>query len=488
MNRLLFLSLTVATLGFVACSDSAIVNSGESSGELQSSEDASSTKQASSTKVSSSEEETSADSKSSSSKAPEVTDPEYWNDALDYETLVDDRDGESYRTIEIGNQTWLAENLRFTPKVGKSWCYDRMSGNCETYGRLYDWTAAEKACPEGWSLPDTSDWSALVKTAGGKVSAAAKLKAKTILWDINKGTDNYGFSAIPGGIFDGDEYFDMGVTAIWWSATSANGTEAMSIDMLGTSAAVRTSKMLKSAGIAIRCILKTSSPNSSSALTSSSNERLSSSNVPTSDPVRSSSSVAPSSSSLKASSSSEAVSSSSYVKEFGVFIDQENSVEYETVIIGGQTWFAKNANVQLNSYGICYDQLSTNCDSLGMLYAGSSPQICPNGTHIPTKDEWQTLIDYDGGTLATQGKRLKSESFLWTGERGTDDFGFAAMPGGYVWQYEFYERSKNGYYWTSTVDATSPVYLLVSGSSDSLSFHAIESGSNPYYSVRCIVD
>lgn len=488
MNRFLYLSLTVATLGLVACSDSAIVNSGESSGELQSSEESSSVKQASSTKASSSEEETSTDSKSSSSKAPEVTDPEYWNDALDYGTLVDDRDGESYRTIEIGNQTWLAKNLRYTPKVGKSWCYDRMSGKCETYGRLYDWSAAGTACPEGWSLPDTTDWSALVKTAGGKVSAGAKLKAKTVLWGINKGTDAYGFSAIPGGIFDGDEYFDMGVTAIWWSATSANGTEAMSIDMLGTSAAVRTSKMLKAAGIGIRCILKTSSPKSSSALTSSSNAPTSSSNEPISDPVRYSSSLAPSSSSMERSSSSEAVSSSSYEPEFGIWINLDNLDTFKTVRIGNQVWFAENMNKQMSSYSHCYDQISENCDELGYLYSQSAFGVCPNGTHVPTNADWLELAQYNGGTLNTQGARLKIAGPSWVQKAGTDDYGFGAKPGGFLVGTTFSEIGQASYFWTSSAVGFDFLYVKISGDSDQMSILVPENGMSPYLSVRCIVD
>ncbi len=80
------------------------------------------------------------------------------------DTLVDIRDGKIYKITKIGQNVWMAENLDF--KTEKSYCYSNKVENCETYGRLYRWEAATKACPEGWHLPSEEEWQSLEKELG----------------------------------------------------------------------------------------------------------------------------------------------------------------------------------------------------------------------------------------------------------------------------------------------------------------------------------
>ncbi|MDR2694074.1 MAG: fibrobacter succinogenes major paralogous domain-containing protein, partial [Chitinispirillales bacterium] len=113
-------------------------------------------------------------------------------------TFTDSRDGKTYNTVKIGKQTWMAENLNYGTSSG-SWCYNDRDSYCKKYGRLYEWETAKKTCPSGWHLPSRQEWEALVTYAGGYEAAGKRLKS-TIGWnDSGSGTDDYGFSALPGG-------------------------------------------------------------------------------------------------------------------------------------------------------------------------------------------------------------------------------------------------------------------------------------------------
>ena len=180
---------------------------------------------------------------SSSSKVGCKTETE---DNCEYSELVDARDGQTYKTVRIGDQVWMAENLN--NKVDSSWCGGRTDyneGDCSKYGRFYTWAAAvgksedecgygktcglsgkvRGVCPEGWHLPDTTEWSKLFTAVGGISEAGKILKSQTGWNDYNgtsgnNGTDAYGFSALPAGYRSNNGYFfNGGNNAYFWSAT-----------------------------------------------------------------------------------------------------------------------------------------------------------------------------------------------------------------------------------------------------------------------------
>ena len=82
-------------------------------------------------------------------------------------TFIDTRDGKTYKSVEIGTQTWMAENLTWNT-VNRVFAYDNDPGNAITYGHLYNWETAIKACPLGWHLPSDAEWAALTFYLGGE--------------------------------------------------------------------------------------------------------------------------------------------------------------------------------------------------------------------------------------------------------------------------------------------------------------------------------
>ena len=132
-----------------------------------------------------------------------------------YGTLTDPRDGKIYKTVVIGTQTWMAENLNY--EISDSWCYGNKEENCEKYGRLYTWAAAMSAVPNGWHLPTNEEWDILAANVGGEANAGTKLKSKNG-WNSGNGTDDYGFAAFPAGRRHSDSFYDVGSYANFWTA------------------------------------------------------------------------------------------------------------------------------------------------------------------------------------------------------------------------------------------------------------------------------
>jgi len=166
-------------------------------------------------------------------------------------SFTDPRDGKTYRTVRIGNQTWMAENLNF--QTGNSLCYGNDNSNCSKYGRLYDWNTAMRACPAGWRLPNDADWKSLIQAAGGKDVAGTKLKSGASAWD---GTDDFGFTALSGGYHDTDDgsFNNVGSNGVWWSATESSATRAWGRDMGSGDDFVGENNNVKDYGFSVRCV------------------------------------------------------------------------------------------------------------------------------------------------------------------------------------------------------------------------------------------
>ncbi|MDR2554767.1 MAG: hypothetical protein LBC64_05000 [Fibromonadaceae bacterium] len=174
-------------------------------------------------------------------------------------TFTDIRDKKAYKTVKIGKQTWMAENLNFEAKDSK--CYDNKPDNCKKYGRLYDWKTAMKACPSGWYLPSEADWDDLILLVnpscplmGDCADAGAKLKAASGWNGDGNGTDNYGFTALPGGVgLSASKFRDAGNGGLWWSSSDdAKKASRISIDINGPD--VHRNSSDKNLLFSIRCL------------------------------------------------------------------------------------------------------------------------------------------------------------------------------------------------------------------------------------------
>jgi uncharacterized protein (TIGR02145 family) len=183
-------------------------------------------------------------------------------------TFTDTRDGQTYKTVKIGKQTWMAENLNYEIQ-DSSWCYKNRESYCRKYGRLYDWNTAKTVCPKGWKLPSREDWDYLGQAVGGEKEldnegmiywhdAGKKLKSKSGWNEKGDGTDDYGFSALPGECRKTDGGFDnvAGYVGYWWTATEGNVNRAYRRDIICYHDLVLESNADKSYGHSVRCVKK----------------------------------------------------------------------------------------------------------------------------------------------------------------------------------------------------------------------------------------
>lgn len=207
-----------------------------------------------------------------------------FNPTLSYGSLID-LEGNTYKTIQIGTQIWMAENLRVTkfrnntPILNISdslqwanlydnntqvaaWAhYQNDPSNNGVYGKLYNWYAAVNSngiCPQGWHVPSDGEWTTLTNFLGGEPVAAGKMKsAGTQYWKTPnvEATNSSGFSALAGGLryyySSFDFLFDFGT---WWSATADNTTRSWARYLSYEFGSVFRTSSIKENGFSIRCL------------------------------------------------------------------------------------------------------------------------------------------------------------------------------------------------------------------------------------------
>ena len=220
-------------------------------------------------------------------------------------TMTDERDGQTYKTVKIGTQTWMAENLNYAytgvpyryerdnevyTSDSTSWCYNNVPANCTKYGRFYTWAAAMDSvgewstndkgcgfdvvcsptypvrgvCPEGWHLPTVAEFKALFTAVGGTQDAknevlwnnVGKMLKSISGWKSSgNGTDAYAFSALPAGIKYNDRNFSFeGYLAYFWSSTEYDSYNAYYMNLDGNDDDVYLGNRYKNYGFSVRCV------------------------------------------------------------------------------------------------------------------------------------------------------------------------------------------------------------------------------------------
>ena len=213
-------------------------------------------------------------------------------------------------------------------------------------------------------------------------------------------------------------------------------------------------------------------------------------------------------------SSSSESSSSKVVEAFEpTFVDYRDGQTYGAVKVENQIWMAQNLNYQVN-HSFCYDKSASNCDKYGRLYTwagimdtlgglstngkgcgyGSTTcaptypvqGICPQGWHLPSKEEFETLIEALGGKY-TSGPKLKAKSGWKDSGNGTDDYDFSALPSGRRTAEGVYDLlGEYGDLWSSSMVDETNAYVLVLTAV--FRTDVLSADMRSAFAVRCIKD
>ncbi|MBR6834170.1 MAG: hypothetical protein IKM81_12420 [Fibrobacter sp.] len=353
--------------------------------------------------------------------------------------MTDPRDGKSYRTVVIGEQTWMAENLNFDSP--DSYCYNKTQDSCAKYGRLYTWAAAmdsagifskngagcgygktcnpaypvQGVCPSGWHLPTKNEFAALFLATGlkfkkkikeGEMFTGGSVLMSTKGWYKNSrsgvdGTDLYGFSALPAGFRNrGGLYDEVLIYTNFWNSTEMDNVSADNMYVGYADVAGLYHSFSKYSALSVRCVKNGKTP------------KL----ISTSD-------------FSKATKNSLPKANEDNANEEKLNVDMS---KYTTVQIGNRLWMAENMNEPTEG-SYCYDNDESKCRKYGRLYTWEAAQkVCPSGWHLPNLDDEKSLMRAVGSSdREERGYKLaaKGEWDFRDGE-AQDALGFSLLPAG----------------------------------------------------------
>jgi len=192
-------------------------------------------------------------------------------------SFTDTRDGKVYKTVAIGNQTWMAENLNY--ETANSYWYNNSSDSGDIYGRLYTWDAAmagasssnsnpsgvQGVCPSGWHLPSDNEWKQLEMFLGMSQSEAdtygfrgtdegKKMKSTSGWRDNRNGTNSSGFNALPGGLRTTYRSQLLSQDGLWWSSSEYSSSASLTRTLFYANDNVNRFQYNKPDCFSVRCL------------------------------------------------------------------------------------------------------------------------------------------------------------------------------------------------------------------------------------------
>jgi uncharacterized protein (TIGR02145 family) len=355
--------------------------------------------------------------------------------------FCDSRDNMAYKMTKIGTQVWMAENLNYNENGSK--CYNDIDSYCAAYGRLYDWNAAMKACPEGWHIPFDEEWDQLyshVDVTGGYYASsdfrslyAGKYLKATSGWNNNgNGTDDFGFTARPGGWYpDGGD--NVGKYGRWWSASEYDGKSAYSHQLVDYSDATGGYSYSEKDYLlfSVRCVQDTYEKCGSSeynpithfcesgvVILKCGNSIY---NNATQFCSEQDSKIYNKCGGLKYNTNTEICNNGSVqslCEMDNYFCDNRDNKAYKITTVGTQVWMAENLNYNANG-SKCYNDLDSYCATYGRLYNWNTAlTVCPEGWYLPTINELDTFMGINGFATLLGGFGHPDGSFGSVGYSG----------------------------------------------------------------------
>ena len=316
---------------------------------------------------------------------------------------------DGFPTVTIGNQTWMAENLNI--ETPGSVCYDNDPEQCKNGGRLYPIDEARTVCPEGWHLPDTSEFNTLIREVGDiKKLISANYNEWTKKY---AGTDDYGFRLRPTGVASDSSFTDGNFGT---GIRPPEACEDCYIDnaYLWTSTIPKKKKDHYNKYLGFFVWLPKYSIESYNLSENHAELMRMSVRCIKGEPV------------VKA-------------KTFETFTDPRDNKKYKIVEINGQKWMAENLNFK-SPRSICYDADDAMCEKFGRLYNLSEAQtVCPAGWHLPDTSEFKKLLNDAGSANAL----LYDEYDDWHGVDAEKEVGFEMRPSGVLEYQEFSGIERN---------------------------------------------
>lgn len=446
--------------------------------------------------------------------------------------FMDSRDSNVYEFVTIGDQVWMAENLKYLPSLNidgtnsstEPYYYvmgyyestvvseAKATANYNTYGVLYNGIAAATACPKGWHLPSNAEWETLIDHVGGAEVAGGKLKETGFdHWNNpNTGaTNEFAFNALPGGTLGTNKFFSgIKRRAYFWTSTKESPTANLIWYLDYGSEKIEPYSYDKTAGLSIRCVKDKQESKLKKTLFALTVFLLALNAQAQNDTmyIMKDGAVINQYSIHKSD-----VDSIVFYEPLQTVTDIEGNV-YRVVIIGDQFWMAENLKTTKYNDGTKIPQVTANEEwetltsgayswfdnmvkykavygALYNWYAVGTEKLCPIGWVVPSKEVWADLRTFLGGSSDAVNKLREIGSAHWVSpyDTGTDEVGFTALPGGYrINTGGFYELGKLAFWWSSTEEEeTKASYTQIRQVGG---FSSNPSSKTTGYSVRCIMD